>query len=305
MLGPVSGLRACPLVLLGLGLACGPSGAVVDSGGSSESTGATATTTSTTSSSTTVSTTNTTTGTTGTTSGSSTDTSGSSETGMAFIDNPDGGNNCLVCDTWAQDCPGGEKCVPWERGCGAACVAVVRDAAAPGEPCSVLNPLSPDDDCDETSVCWDVDPDTGEGTCRALCTGTELDHECAAGTACLLAERFFNVCVPACNPLSPRCPAGQACFGVSDGFACVDEATELVIGNCVANGSCPPSFVCRHASELADCQQNSCCTPVCNLDDPDASADCPGFDAGDLCTPYYDDGQAPTGQQNVGLCALP
>src|SRR4029078_9155118 len=36
-------------------------------------------------------------------------------TSISFIQNPDGGNVSNECDIWAQDCPEGEKCMPWDN----------------------------------------------------------------------------------------------------------------------------------------------------------------------------------------------
>ena len=33
--------------------------------------------------------------------------------GGAFIQEPDGGGTDIECDLWGQDCPDGEKCMPW------------------------------------------------------------------------------------------------------------------------------------------------------------------------------------------------
>jgi hypothetical protein len=45
------------------------------------------------------------------------DETGSSSTEVdpsaGFIVDPDGGGPSIECDQWAQDCPPGEKCMPW------------------------------------------------------------------------------------------------------------------------------------------------------------------------------------------------
>lgn len=238
----------------------------------------------------------------GTTAGASSD---GADEGRSFIETPDGGSSCSVCDTWGQNCPGGEKCVPWEGGCGARCVELVPDAGGPGDPCTFVDRANAMDDCDASSICWDVDPASGEGTCVAFCAGSEDNPECDDGMACLVAEPFFNVCLPACDPLAPACPAGQACFTVRRGFACVDDSAAFQIGHCVVDSSCPPASACMRDRDLAECEESWCCTPVCNLDAPDPDASCPGVAAGDVCRPYYAAGTAPAGQMHVGVCALP
>src|SRR5688500_10710716 len=51
-------------------------------------------------------------------SGESSGTPGESSTGSddpscGFLCEPDGGDTQFECDTWAQDCPRGLKCMPW------------------------------------------------------------------------------------------------------------------------------------------------------------------------------------------------
>lgn len=75
-------------------------------------------------------------------------------TGGLFLSEPDGGGTGFECDVFAQDCPPGEKCVPWANDGGGVwnatrCSPVDDDPAAPGEPCTVEGgPTSGIDDCD-------------------------------------------------------------------------------------------------------------------------------------------------------------
>ena len=89
--------------------------------------------------------------------------SGVVDTGEVWLDLP------TSCSTFAQDCPPGFKCMPWASDGGNSwnatrCVPIAPDPNAPGEPCTVEGSgVSGLDDCDGTSMCWDVDPDTLEG----------------------------------------------------------------------------------------------------------------------------------------------
>ena len=38
---------------------------------------------------------------------------GAEPTGVDFLGFPDGGTEPTDCDIWAQNCPRGEKCMPW------------------------------------------------------------------------------------------------------------------------------------------------------------------------------------------------
>lgn len=98
----------------------------------------------------------------------------------------------LECDLVAQDCPVGERCVPWANDGGMAwnatrCSDVAPMPGAPGEPCQAEgNPYSGLDDCALGAVCWDADPGTGQGVCVAICDQTLTpDRACAAGTSCM------------------------------------------------------------------------------------------------------------------------
>ena len=75
-----------------------------------------------------------------------------------FVIRPDV-SEIVECDSFEQDCPEGEKCVPygstggnWDAN---KCVPVMGDQE-PGEPCWWGGVVEATDNCDETSACWDV-----------------------------------------------------------------------------------------------------------------------------------------------------
>ena len=87
---------------------------------------------------------------------------------------------CGVCDTFAQDCPEGEKCVPGpDRGgsCGPPrCLPVVADGL-PGEACSVVDGI---DDCDASSWCYPTLLEfDGPASCIEHCGGTIDNPACS------------------------------------------------------------------------------------------------------------------------------
>ena len=148
-----------------------------------------------------------------------------------FIDTPDGGAVSFECDLFAQDCPAGEKCMPWANDGGpdlnaTRCSPVSPDPGAPGDPCTVEgSAVSGIDDCDIGTMCWDVDR-SGQGTCIAMCTGSADAPLCDGADAwCYMAnDGAISVCLPgevceadgACRcmcPADPDCRPEQ-CAGI-------------------------------------------------------------------------------------------
>lgn len=209
------------------------------------------------------------------------------------------------CDVWAQDCPAGQKCSaagPPPLGTDdIECTPIVPAPAQVGEPCQVLDPgnFGPDT-CDSGLQCWDVDPDTGVGTCAALCQGSEQNPTCDAGFTCL--NIAIPVCVPSCDPLLQDCPAGQNCRDVYTGFACLDIAPLPGKGTfepCEQVDQCAAGLVCVAPDAAAECDQDqlACCTPFCNLDAPNT---CPGD--GQVCVPLHGGVNPTPDYEHVGLC---
>jgi hypothetical protein len=80
---------------------------------------------------------------------------------VGFISNDDyGGGQTYECDLWKQDCPPGEKCMPWANDGGGSwnatrCTPLAEDPRQPGEPCTVEGSgVSGRDDCDIRAMCW-------------------------------------------------------------------------------------------------------------------------------------------------------
>ena len=63
------------------------------------------------------------------------------------------------CDSFLQDCPAGEKCVPYASSGGTwdhnKCVPVTGDLGE-GEACVSEGPVFATDDCDAATTCWDM-----------------------------------------------------------------------------------------------------------------------------------------------------
>jgi hypothetical protein len=317
-------MRAAAVTMLALACGCGPR--VLDDGGGASSEGTTSvSTTATTTSAGSSATTATTNATSATTTTTSSDTSGSGSTSSDTID-PDGEGEgscmficrpdwCSVdcdgfCDLWAQDCPRGEKCNPWANDGGSnwnstKCVPVDPNPKQPGEPCTVEGSgVSGIDDCDVGSMCFWVDPETNTGTCVGMCTGSEVDPQCADGCdTCLLAnEGVLILCLDSCHPLVQDCAEGFGCFPSPAGaaFVCMQEiATLPALGEPCTN-ECAAGGLCMAPEQVPGCAgMTGCCAPMCDVN---AADPCPSAEA--TCLPYWIEApmNACVAWGNVGVC---
>jgi hypothetical protein len=160
-------------------------------------------------------------------------------------------------------------------------------------------------------MCWNVDPETNLGVCVPFCMGSEANPICEdPSTTCTIAnEGALILCLPNCDPLLQDCQEGEACYPVGDTFVCgPDVSGEMgLFGEpCAFINVCDPGLFCAGPDIVPDCQGASgCCSSFCDTSDPEASANCPGAAGGQECTPWFDEGQAPPGLENVGACAIP
>ncbi|WP_240480211.1 ribulose phosphate epimerase [Enhygromyxa salina] len=210
------------------------------------------------------------------------------------------------CDPFAQDCPEGEKCVPygstgsnWDAN---KCVPVTG-SGSPGDPCVSGGVVEGTDDCDATSHCWDVMDVDGQpvGVCTEFCTGTPDDPVCAPGTSCLIAnEGSITLCIQTCDPLLQDCGAGLACFWANNGFNCIFTTQDIPLGEpCGFINDCVAGTGCLTAEVLPDCNGSACCGSFCSLSDPT----CP--QEGTECADFFEAGMAPPGYEDVGVCIIP
>ena len=226
---------------------------------------------------------------------------GEFDTGEPWLDLPE------ECSIFTQDCPAGYKCAPYANDGGSAwndtkCVPVVEDPNLPGEPCTVEGSgVSGIDDCDVTSMCWDIDPKTNEGTCVAHCIGDVSDPSCLEPCfgCSISASGPIALCLPTCDPLTQNCDVGQACHPVSELFACVPDGSPEGTGigsACEFINACPPGLFCLDASVVPACESGvGCCAPVCPVGGADP---CPGLLPGTECTPWFPEGPP----KDAGLC---
>ncbi len=236
--------------------------------------------------------------------------------GMPFIVEPDGGGVSFECDLFAQDCPEGEKCMPWGNDGGTwnatRCSPISDNPGQPGDECTVEGSgTSGIDSCDIGVMCWDVDPETNMGSCVQMCTGDEANPICEdPGTTCSIAnDGAIVLCLPVCDPILQDCPEGQACYPVAEDWVCGPDASGEMgtYGDpCEFINVCDPGLMCLDASATPNCMGGSgCCTEVCDITDPEGDAQCTGAPDGQTCQPWYEEGAAPPGYEDVGACALP
>jgi len=217
------------------------------------------------------------------------------------------------CDLFMQDCDAGEKCAPWssdgtETWNGARCVPIFDNPGQPGDPCTVEehDPHSGIDTCDLGTVCLHANPLTDAGTCVALCFGTEAKPGCEDPQRhCIFLDELVPVCLPSCNPLMPECAADEGCYAAADdAFVCWTPAETAGIqgDECDSSNGCMPGHACVAAEDFSGCMgELGCCAQYCDVA---TGLPCP-TDEGVVCLPWYDDGMAPPGYENVGYCALP
>ena len=242
--------------------------------------------------------------------------SGGSTTGTDFIVKPDGGGmGVKECSNWDQDCPDGQKCMPWADNGGNAwnatkCVPVDPAMGQPGDSCTAMGAVSGLDTCDEGVMCWDIKPDTRKGTCVAQCKGSEAAPMCDADSTCFVSnDGVLNLCLPLCDPLAQDCPNENLCIpnpSNQEVFTCVLDASGdmgKAFDPCEFVNACDKGFLCANVTLGKECDANAigCCLPFCDITEMPNM--CPGV--GQECVVWYEMGTAPPGLENLGICGIP
>lgn len=242
----------------------------------------------------------------------------SNDSGCSFYAgcSPDGGSIDFECDLFEQDCPEGEKCMPWANDGGgywnaSRCSPIARNPGEVGDPCEVEGlGASGIDDCGLGLMCWEVDPTTDQGICEDLCTGNAMEPMCAdEGDVCVMTnEGAIILCLPSCDPLVQDCVEGEGCFASHQGhFLCEDVyfPDTMPGDSCEYINGCAPGQACMDPMLFSECDGFGCCATFCALDDPDADMNCAAQDPLQECVPWYEEGMAPAGGENIGVCAVP
>ncbi|MEZ4453965.1 MAG: hypothetical protein R3B09_31195 [Nannocystaceae bacterium] len=186
------------------------------------------------------------------------------------------------------------------------CFPIDPAAAGYEEPCSVTGSgVSGIDTCDKGLICWDVDGQTLEGHCAALCQG-DVDacgdgtSCCPAGSECSFARSStLDLCVKLCDPIDQDCPEGSACYPLQSSFHCAPDNSGDVgaVGDpCEYVNVCDPGTFCADAGVFPGCDPRAtgCCAPFCSLKAPS----CPPETE---CTAWFDQ-DPPVGYEDVGAC---
>jgi hypothetical protein len=210
------------------------------------------------------------------------------------------------CDPFMQDCPEGEKCVPygstggnWDAN---KCVPVTG-SGQPGDTCTWGGIVEATDDCGADSVCWDVMDVDGvlTGVCTAFCTGSADAPVCDPGSSCIIAnDGSVTLCLTTCDPLLQDCGAGLACFWANTDFNCIFTTQDIPTGEpCGFINDCAAGNLCADAAALPSCAGSACCASYCDLSAPTCAV------MGTECTSFFEEGMAPPGYEDVGICILP
>lgn len=245
------------------------------------------------------------------------DTGSDDDGGHTFISGGgDGGVGPYECDVLAQDCPPGEKCLPWANDGGPAwnatrCSPIAADPAGFGEACQVEgSATSGIDDCDLGLMCWNVD-ENGIGECVHQCLGTYDNLSCPGPDEVCPAssDGSLLVCLPQCDPLIASCDGAQVCVPWNDAWFCAPQGGREAgaFGDpCEFINACDPMHACVGADALPDCEDSvGCCSRLCNVVDETSDATCASLAPGTSCEPWYGEGQALPGYEHVGVCAVP
>jgi hypothetical protein len=204
------------------------------------------------------------------------------------------------CDPWFQDCPYGDKCVPYSStgdGFDAnRCVPVIGDGE-PGDVCNYGGVIDATDDCGTNSYCW---ADGDVGVCKEFCQGTVDEPTCPEGFQCLIdGDGVVNLCMSSCNPLLQDCSPGSACYWTNAEFTCVATTEDIALGEpCDAINDCALGLACLPADLMPNCAGDACCASYCDLSAPMCDQ------LGAECVSFFD-GAPPTGYEDVGVCVVP
>jgi hypothetical protein len=223
------------------------------------------------------------------------------------------GGPAKECDPWVQDCPDGQKCMPWANDGGNAwnatrCTDVMPNAGKPGDECTAEgNGVSGIDSCEKAALCWGINVDTGKGYCAPFCKGPPETPTCPGGTICVIgADSIPILCLPGCDPLQQNCSSGELCVPetMGDGFQCIlDTSGDMGQQNdpCESSSACNPGLVCLPSNYATECDPMAagCCLPFCDLNMPDCT------NQGSSCVGWYEPGMEPPGLGLVGICRTP
>lgn len=231
----------------------------------------------------------------------------SSDDGNPFIVDVDAGK-IYECQLAGDDCPRGEKCVPYSMDGGSGwnatkCVPIHPDPVGLGDACEqeLFNgsAWTGNDNCGDDAVCFDWDPDA-PGVCKGLCDESEPECQEPGALPYVGCQSCFCICETPCDPLGNDCPNDTMCVVTSDIAICVPDASGdegAYQDPCEFLNVCDPGLFCAASDWVPGCDTSTsgCCTPYCDTQAPS----CPD---GTTCEPLYEDGGAPETLELVGMC---
>jgi hypothetical protein len=140
------------------------------------------------------------------------------------------------------------------------------------------------------------DPGETTGDLPDVCEG----FECQADEMCV-AIGGAPVCLPLCQPLLEQCGADEVCAQANDLFVCASDASGdggAVGDDCQFANACDDGNVCLSGDVVSGCDGPSCCSTFCDLSQPD-----PCGPLGMQCHAWFEQGEAPAGFEDLGVCA--
>ena len=117
------------------------------------------------------------------------------------------------------------------------------------------------------------------------------------------SESALWLCLFWCDPLAQDCPDDYLCVGSQGAFMCVIDASGeegQYSDPCEWTDACDPGLVCLNPEYVPGCQAGGCCSPFC---DTSKANTCPGD--GQECIAWFEEGMAPPGFEDVGVCGVP
>ncbi|MCA9716602.1 MAG: hypothetical protein H6713_14225 [Myxococcales bacterium] len=218
-----------------------------------------------------------------------------------------GPNPNIDCDPGKQDCPDGEKCTPYVKEENACCVDAthcVPDSGAKqfGDDCVRMNDT---DDCAKGLFCHGpTSGSEGDGVCVVLC---DVDNPATCDGTCYgWNDGALPLCDVECDPLVQDCPNKHGCYPILSAgiFVCIVEGYDEAGGNdgdpCEVVQGCKPGLACESSDVLVGCPGTDCCTPICDITDPDPCAE-----AMEQCVSVWPADDIPPQYANVGYCVVP
>jgi len=226
-----------------------------------------------------------------------------------FLQQPDGGVSGQ-CDPTVQDCPVDQKCTavsdapgdPWGVN---VCVPVSGDSQV-GDPCDIEDgKYTGLDNCAPGLICLLTDDEGLGGACVEFC---DANSECPqTGADCVVYnDGSLPICLSSCDPLIQDCPEGQACYNsAGENFVCFKESAMPGEGGpgstCTYINQCQKGSFCGAPDAVVGCgAESGCCTPYCPI-----SGGAEPCQEGEACVPFFVEGMAPPGLDDVGVCAIP